>query len=197
MQDRSYTTQNLQLRIKFIQHANKVGFLILTMHLTGRIASSSRQYTDGPMNHEARTVFNTIQALFTSRFQLQTFNALMTAFLEADGNLRPEHAPLKSPSAFSRLLNQYDWNASCSQDSTSRAVRARTIIRAIRTAVTTRIWSLYAKRKGRRPVLEIMLDLTTLEKTGKFPNLEIHLLAAKPAPCKLISGLSTTDPTAP
>ena len=116
----------------------------------------------------------------------------MTAFLEADGNPRPEHAPIKSPSAFSRFLNHYDWNASCSQDSTCldptpapsgfgrcRAVRARAIIRTIRTAVTAKIWSLYAQRKGRRPILEIMVDLTTLEKTGKFPNLEIHLLLVR------------------
>ena len=118
------------------------------------------------MNHEARTVFNTIQALFTSQFQLQTFNALMTAFLEADGNPRPEHAPIKSPSAFSRFLNHYNWNA-------------RAIIRTIRTAVTAQIWSLYAQCKGRRPILEIMVDLTTLEISGKFPNLEIHQLKDK------------------
>ena len=90
----------------------------------------------------------------------------MTAFLEADGNPRPEHAPIKSPSAFSRFLNHYDWNA-------------RAIIRTIRTAVTAQIWSLYAQRKGRRPILEIMVDLTTLEKSGKFPNLEIHLLLVR------------------
>ena len=90
----------------------------------------------------------------------------MTAFLEADGNPRPEHAPIKSPSAFSRFLNQYDWNA-------------RAIVRAVRTAIIAQLWAAYAQRKGRRPILELILDLTTLEKTGAFPNLEIHFLLVR------------------
>jgi hypothetical protein len=118
------------------------------------------------VNKEARTVFNTIQTLFATHHQRGSFNALIAAFLEADGNPRPEHAPVKSPSAFSRFLNQYDWNA-------------RAIIRAIRIAILTQIWAVYTQRKGRRPILEIMVDLTTLEKTGVFPNLEIHQLKDK------------------
>jgi hypothetical protein len=118
------------------------------------------------LNKEARTVFNTIQALITTSHQRQTFNALMAAFLEADGNPRPEHAPIKSPSAFSRFLNQYDWNA-------------RAIIQAVRTAIIAQLWAAYAQRKGRRPILELIVDLTTLEKTGVFPNLEIHQLKDK------------------
>jgi hypothetical protein len=109
------------------------------------------------MNHEARTIFNTTQKQFATNHQRQTFNALIAAFLEADGNPRPEHAPIKSPSAFSRFLNLYNWNA-------------RSIIRAVRTAILTQIWAAYAQHQGRRPILEIILDLTTLEKTGVFPN---------------------------
>jgi hypothetical protein len=118
------------------------------------------------MNHEARTIFNTIQSQFVTKHQRQTFNALIAAFLEADGNPRPEHAPVKSPSAFSRFLNLYDWNA-------------RAIIRAVRSAILTQIWAAYAQRKGRRPILELIVDLTTLEKTGAFPSLEIHQLKDK------------------
>jgi hypothetical protein len=118
------------------------------------------------LNKEARAVFNTIQALITTNHQLQTFNALIAAFLEADGNPRPEHAPIKSPSAFSRFLNQYDWNA-------------RAIIQAVRTAILVQLWAAYAQRKGCRPILELILDLTTLEKTGAFPNLEIHFLLVR------------------
>jgi hypothetical protein len=118
------------------------------------------------VNTEARTVFNTIQALITTTHQLQTFNALIAAFLESDGNPRPERAPVKSPSAFSRFLNLYDWNA-------------RAIIRAVRNAILTQIWAVHAERKGRRPILEIIVDLTTLEKTGAFKNLEIHQLKDK------------------
>jgi len=28
------------------------------------------------------------------------------------------------------------------------------------------------KQKGRKPILQVILDLTTLEKVGKFPHLE-------------------------
>lgn len=118
------------------------------------------------MNKEARTIFNTIQALITNQDHLLSFNAMIAAFLEADGNPRPEHAPVKSSSAFSRFLNQYDWNT-------------RAIIRAVRNTILKLLWAMYAERKGRRPILEIMVDLTTLEKTGAFPELEIHQLKDK------------------
>ena len=101
------------------------------------------------MNKEARTIFNTIQALITNQDHLLSFNAMIAAFLEADGNPRPEHAPVKSSSAFSRFLNQYDWNT-------------RAIIRAVRNAILKLLWAVYAERRGRRPILEIMIDLTTL-----------------------------------
>jgi Transposase DDE domain len=118
------------------------------------------------VNTEARTVFNTIQQTLASRYQLESFNPLLTAFFHADGYPRPERAPAKSPSAFSRFLNHYDWNA-------------RAIIRTVRTAILTQLWAVYAQRKGRRSVLEIIVDLTTLEKTGAFKNLEIHQLNDK------------------
>ena len=118
------------------------------------------------MNKEARTVFNTIKTAFTTHHQLESFQALLAAFLEADGYPRPERAPLKSPSAFSRFLNRYDWNT-------------RAIIRAVRTAILAQLWAAYHQRKGRRPILEIIVDLTTLEKTGPFPNLEIRQLNDK------------------
>lgn len=117
------------------------------------------------MNKEARTIFNTIQQTFANH-QLESFNALLAAFLEADGYPRPERAPVKSPSAFSRFLNRSDWNA-------------RAIVRTVRAAILTQLWAVYRKRKGRRPVLEVIVDLTSLEKTGTFPKLEIHQLNDK------------------
>jgi hypothetical protein len=60
------------------------------------------------VNHETRTIFSTIQQGFATHHQRLRFQALIAAFLHADGNPRPEHAPLKSPSAFSRFLNHDD-----------------------------------------------------------------------------------------
>jgi len=118
------------------------------------------------MKHEARTLFNTTQALFTTHYQRRSYQTLIAGFLSATGNPRPATATDKSAAALSRFLNQYAWNA-------------RNLIRIVRTAIHERVWDTYAARRGRKPTLEIMLDLTTLEKTGAFPNLEIHALKDK------------------
>jgi hypothetical protein len=118
------------------------------------------------MKHEARTLFNTTQALFTTHYQRRSYQTLIAGFLNATGNPRPSTASDKSPAALSRFLNQYVWNA-------------RHLIRIVRTAIEKRVWDTYADHRGRKPTLEIMLDLTTLEKTGAFPDLEIHALKDK------------------
>lgn len=118
------------------------------------------------MKHEARTLFNTTQTLFATHYQRRSYQTLIAGFLSATGNPRPATASDKSAAALSRFLNHYAWNA-------------RHLIRIVRTAIQKRIWDVYATRRGRKPTVEIMLDLTTLEKTGAFPNLEIHALKDK------------------
>ena len=118
------------------------------------------------MNHEARTLFNTILTTLTRSQHRESFRTLTAGFLDATGNPRPEHAITKSPAALSRFLNEYDWDA-------------LNLIRIVRRAVLERLWETYALRRGRRPVLELILDLTTLEKTGAFPELEIHFLLVR------------------
>ena len=118
------------------------------------------------MKHEARTLFNTTQALFATHYQRRSYQTLIAGFLNATGNPRPSTATDKSATALSRFLNQYSWNA-------------RHLIRIVRAAIHKRVWDTYATRRGRKPTLEIMLDLTTLEKTGAFPDLEIHALKDK------------------
>ena len=118
------------------------------------------------MKHEARTLFNTTQALFTTHYQRRSYQTLIAGFLDATGNPRPSTATDKSAAALSRFLNRYSWNA-------------RHLIRIVRAAIQKRVWDTYAVCRGRKPTFEIMLDLTTLEKTGAFPNLEIHALKDK------------------
>lgn len=60
-----------------------------------------------------------------------------------------------SASALSRFLNEYKW-------------RTRQVIRAVREAALQQILS--QPRVGRRPTLQVILDLTTLEKVGKFKD---------------------------
>ena len=74
------------------------------------------------MKHEARTLFNTTQTLFTTHDQRRNYQTLIAGFLNATGNPRPERAMDKSAAALSRFLNQYAWNA-------------RHVIRIVRAAI--------------------------------------------------------------
>lgn len=118
------------------------------------------------MKQKVRTLFNTIRQQFATEHQRTSFATLIAGFLHATGNPKPEHASVKSAPALSRFLNQYAWNT-------------RSLIRLVRAFILEQLWNTYDQRRGRRPVLEIMLDLTTLEKTGAFPALDIHALKDK------------------
>jgi hypothetical protein len=106
--------------------------------------------------HAQKLVYTLIH-LMPSSYQQQSLQALLGLFLEAQGYPLPEHCQSKSASALSRFLNQYNWST-------------RAIIRTTRKTILERI--LAARLKGRRPILQVILDLTTLEKTGKFKALE-------------------------
>lgn len=73
--------------------------------------------------------------------------------MEGQGIPLPEHCQTKSASTLSRFLNEYKWST-------------RQLIRAVRSAVVQEILS--QPRLGRRPTLQVILDLTTLEKVRKF-----------------------------
>ena len=111
------------------------------------------------MKHEARASFNTTQALFTTHYQRRIYQTLIAGFLNATSNPRPATSTDKSAAALSRFLNHYAWNA-------------HHLIRIVRTAIHKRVWDTYVACRGRKPTFEIMLDLTTLEKTGISPNLD-------------------------
>lgn len=118
------------------------------------------------MNKEARSLFRTLEQLFLTPHQLQSFRALVAAFLSATGDPRPARVSAKSPAALSRFLNHYPWNA-------------RAVIRAVRGAILSRVEAVARQRRGRKPVLEISVDTTCLRKTGAFEELEIHRLNDK------------------
>jgi hypothetical protein len=95
-----------------------------------------------------------------SQYQRDSLQALLGLFLEAQGNPLPQHSKVKSASALSRFLNIYPWPT-------------RKLIRTIRQIVLKQILSQCPK--GRRPFLQVIIDLTTLEKRGKFKLFE-HLI---------------------
>ncbi|MBP5977112.1 hypothetical protein HW132_31415 [Brasilonema sp. CT11] len=82
---------------------------------------------------------------------------MLGLFLEAQGYPLPQHSKSKSPSALSRFLNIYHWST-------------RGVIRTTRNRVIKEILS--ERPLGRKPFLQVIIDLTTLEKVGKFKVFE-------------------------
>ena len=90
-----------------------------------------------------------------SVYQKASFKALLGRFLSEQGHALPEHTPLKSASSLSRFLNHYNWST-------------RQVIRTIRRTALQRI---AAPRIPLNVPVRILIDLTTLPKTGKFWHL--------------------------
>ena len=99
-------------------------------------------------------VYNLL-CLMPSVYQKASLNALLGLFLEAQGHPLPQHTQVKSASALSRFLNQYHWST-------------RGVIRATRKAIFQQIQQHCPRRNT---PLQVLIDLTTLEKCGKFLHL--------------------------
>jgi hypothetical protein len=104
----------------------------------------------------AQSLVYTLLSLMPSRYQHNSLRALLGLFLEATGKSLPEYSKSVSASAISRFLNQYNWST-------------RAVIKAVRKSVLEQINA--HTGVGRRPTLQVILDMTTLEKTGKFKEL--------------------------
>ena len=100
-------------------------------------------------------------SLMPSTYQRENLEALLGLFLEAQGHPLPQHSKAKSASALSRFLNVHLWST-------------RQLIRTTRNFVLKQILS--ECPKGRRPALQVIIDLSTLEKRGKFKSFE-HLIS--------------------
>ena len=100
-------------------------------------------------------VYN-LKELMPTQYQKDNFDAMLGLFLSAQGYPLPEHSKTKSPSALSRFLNINPWST-------------RDMIRIVRSYVLETVLKvLSVSGKGRRPFLQVIIDLTTLEKRGKF-----------------------------
>ncbi|RAM48974.1 MAG: IS701 family transposase [Hapalosiphonaceae cyanobacterium JJU2] len=96
-----------------------------------------------------------------TQYQKENLEAMLTLFLEAQGHPLPEHSQTKSASALSRFLNIKPWST-------------RELIRITRKQALEQV--LLESRFGRKPFLQVIIDLTTLEKAGKFQEFE-HLIS--------------------
>jgi hypothetical protein len=105
----------------------------------------------------AQNLVYTLLSLMPSTYQQENLEAMLGLFLQAQGYPLPEHSKSKSASALSRFLNIYNWSTTG-------------VICATRKRVIKEILS--DCPKGRKPFLQVIIDLTTLEKAGKFKGLE-------------------------
>lgn len=110
------------------------------------------------MKTHAQVLFSRLLALFANAHQKRNFQALLRLFLEADGRPLPQRSLSRSPSALSRFLNHARWPT-------------WKLSLAIRQATGETMARFAAARRGRKPRLLLILDLTSLEKAGSFPEL--------------------------
>ena len=94
-----------------------------------------------------------------------TLAVVLSCFLAALGLTRFDHVGCKSPGAISRFLNHQQWNT-------------RWLIRAMRIHALCAFHAYLRGRRGRPPVIEIIVDATSIAKEGEFADLEgwIHTL---------------------
>jgi hypothetical protein len=115
--------------------------------------------------HAQKLVY-TLLSLMPTAYQRDNLQAMLGLFLQGEGKPLPEYSQLKSPSALSRFLNENRWST-------------RQMIRTVRHQVIHHLMSYTAK--GRRPWLQVIIDLTTLDKCGKFKAFAhlLHVLNGK------------------
>jgi Transposase DDE domain len=106
------------------------------------------------LEHAQGLVYSLL-CLMPSQYQKQSLEALLGLFLEAQGAPLPQRTPMKSASALSRFLNHYQWST-------------RGLIRTARQAVLQQITT---DRIDAQVPLRVLIDLSTLEKCGKFLHL--------------------------
>lgn len=103
----------------------------------------------------AQGLVYSLLCLMPSSYQKASLNALFGLFLEAQGHPLPQHTFVKSASSLSRFLNHYLWST-------------RSVIRTTRQAVMEQIS--HHPPHPNTP-LRVLIDLTSLEKCGKFLHL--------------------------
>lgn len=107
------------------------------------------------MLQHAQTLVYSLLCLMPSHYQEASLKALLGRFLAEQGHALPEHTPLKSPSSLSRFLNHYSWST-------------RQVIRTTRRAV---LQQLAVHPPHPNSPVRLLIDLTTLKKTGNFWHL--------------------------
>ena len=107
--------------------------------------------------HAQALVYRLVQ-LMPSADMRSSLQCLLALFL-ASSRPRPQRSQTKSAAALSRFLNRYGWPTGPA-------------IRATRQSLKRLIASYLKVHRGRLPIVYAVVDLTCLEKTGKYPDLQ-------------------------
>jgi hypothetical protein len=111
------------------------------------------------MNPETQHAFNTLRNPIANPNLQTSFDTQLHAFLNTDSNPKPHTTTAKSSSTLSRI---------------NRSVLA--LLRATQAIIKQRLQASVCKSRKRRPVPELIINLTTLEKTGAFQGLPLSFL---------------------
>ncbi len=107
------------------------------------------------LKHAQGLVYSLV-CLMPSVYQKASLEAILVLFLDTQGHAVPEHTQVKSASSLSRFLNRYEWST-------------RSVLRTTRQAILQQI---ELHRPPSHIPIRLLIDLTTLEKTGKFNHLK-------------------------
>lgn len=103
----------------------------------------------------AQALVYSLLNLMPSIYQKDSLNTMLGLFLEAQGHPLPQHTEVKSASSLSRFLNHYLWST-----------------RSVWCSARKHILQQIAQHPARKDApLRVIIDLTSLEKCGKFLHL--------------------------
>lgn len=112
-----------------------------------------------PKEQRSRRLYSDILACFSRKQHRESFEVFLDLLLDGSGRPLPQRATVKSPSALSRFLNHAPWST-------------RQLCRVLRQHALTALENLSQQRPHHRPRLELLIDLTSLEKVGQFAELD-------------------------
>ncbi|KQR15472.1 transposase [Deinococcus sp. Leaf326] len=111
-----------------------------------------------PKELRSRRLYSDILPCFSRKQHRESFEVFLDLLLDGSGRPLPERATVKSPSALSRFLNHAGWDT-------------RHLCRVLRRHALKTAQDWWRASPHQRPRLELLVDLTSLEKTGQFAEL--------------------------
>ncbi|MFB9995277.1 transposase [Deinococcus oregonensis] len=112
-----------------------------------------------PKEPRSRRLYSDILTCFSRSQHRASFEVFLDLLLDGSGRPLPQRATVKSPAAISRFLNHAAWHT-------------RQFCRVMRQHALQLLQDEWRLRPHQRPRLDLLVDLTSLEKSGKFADLD-------------------------